>query len=431
MKQPRRSRIFYGWFVVLGCALTIGVSLGFFGNCAGVFTKPVCEGLGIKRGIFTLYPTFSTAFSTVAIVVYGKLFPKYGIRRFMIVGSLMTCLCYFGYSFATQAWHFYAIAAVYGCFSPVTMGVAVATLINNWFVGRKGLATGLAFTGSGIGATIMMPILSNVVETYGWRMGYRLVASCGAVVFFIATVLLIRDKPAALGLPPLGAAESGAGENPLPLQKTGVPYAQAVRSRPLWLFLSGYALLCIVSTGISPHVIAYLSDLGHPASMGSSVMSLAMAVLTGAVVILGAVFDRAGSVVSSVITGLCVVLSAVTLALSAASDDMAWVFALCFGFGYATLSVPFAYLVSENFGARDYSSIYSYCYVPANICRALGGSIAGFFFDRFGSYKQVWGLFIALSILSTLLMTAAAIEARRRGFRDLPDKETAPAQTTS
>lgn len=165
--------------------------------------------------------------------------------------------------------------------------------------------------------------------------------------------------------------------------------------------------------------------------MGSSVMSLAMAVLTGAVVILGAVFDRAGSVVSSVITGLCVVLSAVTLALSAASDDMAWVFALCFGFGYATLSVPFAYLVSENFGARDYSSIYSYCYVPANICRALGGSIAGFFFDRFGSYKQVWGLFIALSILSTLLMTAAAIEARRRGFRDLPDKETAPAQTTS
>ena len=418
-------RIFYGWFVVLGCALTIGVSLGFFSNCAGVFTKPVCESLGISRGVFTLYPTFSTLFSTVAIVVYGRLFPKHGVRPFMMLGCLACCLCYLGYSFATQAWHFYAVAALYGCFSPVTMGIAIATLISNWFVGRKGLATGLAFTGSGIGATVMMPVLSRVVDLQGWRAGYRLLAACGLVVFFVATVLLIRDKPSDLGLAPLGELTEKEAPNASLPPKKGVPYVQAVRSRALWLFLTGYALLCIVSTGISPHVIAYLSDLGWTASQSARVMSLAMAVLTAAVVVLGAVFDKTSSVLSSFLTGLCVLLSSVTLALSAAWHDAAWLFSLCFGFGYATLSVPFAYLVGENFGVRDYSAIYSYCYVPANISRALGGSIAGFFFDWFHSYRQVWGIFIVLSLFSTFLLVAAALDARSKGLRDWEPLEDA------
>lgn len=50
-------------------------------------------------------------------------------------------------------------------------GISVTTLVNNWFVDKRGLATGLAFAGSGVSAAIMTPVLTTVVTDYGWAHG--------------------------------------------------------------------------------------------------------------------------------------------------------------------------------------------------------------------------------------------------------------------
>ena len=203
----QKGKLFYGWIIVLCCTLLVAAATGIFVNCLGIFVKPVCEDLNFTRGAFTLYSTIGGFVGMFAVLVYGELYRRYPhhIRKFIALGTVVSCAVFYGYSLSTKLWHFYTLAAIYGTVSMTLAGISVTTLINNWFVDKKGLAMGLAYSGSGVTAAVMTPILSGVVSDFGWRWGYRLLAVCGFVLLFVSAFVLLREKPADMGLEPLGA----------------------------------------------------------------------------------------------------------------------------------------------------------------------------------------------------------------------------------
>ena len=129
-----RPKLFYGWIVVLGCALMMGTSIGLFVNCNGIFIKPVCEDLSFTRGAFTLYASIASFVGMFMQVVYGNLYQKYPMLPFSRVSIFVVCSCVLGYSFATKLWHFYALAVLYGLLSTPILTVTIASLVSNWFV---------------------------------------------------------------------------------------------------------------------------------------------------------------------------------------------------------------------------------------------------------------------------------------------------------
>ena len=44
--EKQENRLFYGWSVVLGCAVVCGCNIGVLSNTVGVFLKPVSMELG-------------------------------------------------------------------------------------------------------------------------------------------------------------------------------------------------------------------------------------------------------------------------------------------------------------------------------------------------------------------------------------------------
>lgn len=410
-----RPKLFYGWIVVLGCALMMGTSIGLFVNCNGIFIKPVCEDLGFTRGAFTLYASIASFVGMFMQVVYGNLYQKYPMLPFSRVSIFVVCSCVLGYSFATKLWHFYVIGALYGCFSTTTAGLGIATVINNWFLSRKALATGLAWAGCGVSAAIMTPIATRVVELYGWRMGYRLMAGTGLFLYLTAILFFIRESPAQRGLLPLGAEQSAEGLKTW--QPTGLTRAQTVKTPAYWAFTLGLTLVSFIGMGMTPHIIAYLTDIGYSSATASSVQAAVMWALVLAEVVLGAVFDRVGPVYTSLLTGLSLLLSVLLLLFAGSSPLMPWLFAFVYGFGYATLSVPIAYLVGENFGTREFSAVYSLCTMPSGIGGALGSPFSGMVFDTTGGYLTVWLIYLALSVVCTLALTFAAARCAREGYK--------------
>ena len=97
--KPRR---FYGWIVVLGCALMMGTSVGLFVNCNGVFVKPVCEDLGFSRGAFTLYSTIINFLGMLMQLYYGNLYRTRRILPIARVAAVVTCASMVGFSFASK-----------------------------------------------------------------------------------------------------------------------------------------------------------------------------------------------------------------------------------------------------------------------------------------------------------------------------------------
>ena len=418
-KAPKK--FFYGWIIVLCCTLLMAVGTGIFVNCVGIFVKPVCEDLGFERGTFTLYTTITSVLSMLAMLVFGELYRKNPrrIRLYIAIGGLTGCLVFFGYSLSSKLWHFYTLSAIYGCVATTLAGISVTTLVNNWFVDKRGLATGLAFAGSGVSAAIMTPVLTTVVTDYGWRMGYRTM-SLVSFIILIPAMLLIRLEPSDKGLLPYGVTPHPSEEDKqsIPvIEQTGLTRAQAVKTSSFYFQSIGIFCLSLAGMGISNHAISYFTDIGYSPLTASTAMSLVMTIMIGAKILLGAVFDKIGSVRSAILTGLCMIASTLSIRFAGAGAFMPYVFSVCFGFGYSTLTVPYSYLIGQNFGTREFSSIYSLICTLGSLGGGIAATLTGMLYDRLGSYYPVWTIYFVLSCLALTFLFLASKTAQDRGYQ--------------
>ena len=418
-KAPKK--FFYGWIIVLCCTLLMAVGTGIFVNCVGIFVKPVCEDLGFERGTFTLYTTITSVLSMLAMLVFGELYRKKPrrIRLYIAIGGLTGCLVFFGYSLSSKLWHFYTLSAIYGCVATTLAGISVTTLVNNWFVDKRGLATGLAFAGSGVSAAIMTPVLTTVVTDYGWRMGYRTM-SLVSFIILIPAMLLIRLEPSDKGLLPYGVTPHPSEEDKrsIPvIEQTGLTRAQAVKTSSFYFQSIGIFCLSQTGMGISNHAISYFTDIGYSPLTASTAMSLVMTIMIGAKILLGAVFDKIGSVRSAILTGLCMIASTLSIRFAGAGAFMPYVFSVCFGFGYSTLTVPYSYLIGQNFGTREFSSIYSLICTLGSLGGGIAATLTGMLYDRLGSYYPVWTIYFVLACLALTFLFLASKTAQDRGYQ--------------
>ena len=418
-KAPKK--FFYGWIIVLCCTLLMAVGTGIFVNCVGIFVKPVCEDLGFERGTFTLYTTITSVLSMLAMLVFGELYRKKPrrIRLYIAIGGLTGCLVFFGYSLSSKLWHFYTLSAIYGCVATTLAGISVTTLVNNWFVDKRGLATGLAFAGSGVSAAIMTPVLTTVVTDYGWRMGYRTM-SLVSFIILIPAMLLIRLEPSDKGLLPYGVTPHPSEEDKrsIPvIEQTGLTRAQAVKTSSFYFQSIGIFCLSLAGMGISNHAISYFTDIGYSPLTASTAMSLVMTIMIGAKILLGAVFDKIGSVRSAILTGLCMIASTLSIRFAGAGAFMPYVFSVCFGFGYSTLTVPYSYLIGQNFGTREFSSIYSLICTLGSLGGGIAATLTGMLYDRLGSYSPVWTIYFVLACLALTFLFLASKTAQDRGYQ--------------
>src|SRR4051812_49690728 len=94
-----------------------------------------------------------------------------------------------------QPWQLYgALGVVVGAGANLLSFTAQSLFLPNWFVRRRGLAIGIAFSGVGVGAIVLLPWLQAIIGRDGWR------AACwdmGLLVILVVgpLALLVRRRP--------------------------------------------------------------------------------------------------------------------------------------------------------------------------------------------------------------------------------------------
>ena len=107
----------------------------------------------------------------------ARLCYKFGPRLVIGVCGFLGGLGYILMSQLSAVWQMYLL---YGVLMSFSMGayISVLPIVARWFVRRRGLMTGIVFTGMGIGMMVVPPVVSQLIATYGWRFlpdyrGYR------------------------------------------------------------------------------------------------------------------------------------------------------------------------------------------------------------------------------------------------------------------
>jgi sugar phosphate permease len=221
----------FGWGVD-GVSLAVGISLLVFA-LMGPFSAALMERFGIRW----------VAGGALAALAAGS-----GLT--IVMGALWQLDLLWGI----------VVGAATGCLS----SPLVALVGERWFAARRGLVTGLLSAAYATGQLTFLPLLAYLAREVDWRAAVGAVAAVAALCapLFIA---LMREWPADVGLPPLGAGRVEPPRPPArnPFRATVEGLALGVRTPAFW-FLGGAFFICGATTVglVATHFVPAAHDHG-------------------------------------------------------------------------------------------------------------------------------------------------------------------------
>lgn len=403
----------YNWVIVFASAVLLAFGIGMFFSTNSVFVKPICDSLNFSRGEFTLYRTIITLVGGVTMPFYGRFIQKIGVKRIIVVCAVALSVIVFLYSFATSLLHFYLLAAINGLFFNGIGFMSIGVLVSTWFEGKRGLATGIAYAGSGLGGAIMVPLVGWIIEQSSWQWAYRFMGVLGLLVLLPVALFIIKNKPSDVGLQAVPQDEA-QGENisNQAVSSSGLTMKEAFRTTNFWLLAIGFFLINTFAGAANTHSAPYLSDIGYETGFVSTVISVFMLFLTVGKIILGLVYDRFGAFSGNTIVCVFALLFPV-FALLASNPVMPWAYALSVGIASCGVSVPVSILVMRYFGSRDFPAIFSFFSMVTALAPSISVPAMGAVYDSVGTYRPAWVFLLFSSVIITVCMTGAELIYRK------------------
>ena len=271
----------YAWVVVAITFLILLVS-------AGVRAVPAVLMLPLEQEFGWLRTTTSAALS-VNILLYGltgpfagSLMARVGVRRVVLVALALLAS---GVAIAPLVRESWQLVALWGLGIGIGTGlvavVLAATIVNRWFVARRGMVLGILTASGSTGQLVFLPMLARATERYGWRVAVLVVAAIVAALIPI-TAWLLRESPESMGIRAYGSPEttdsassaSAAAEGRESLGALAV-LRSAARTRNFWVLAISF-FVCGASTNglIGAHLIPAAHDHGIPEVRAASLLAL-------------------------------------------------------------------------------------------------------------------------------------------------------------
>jgi MFS family permease len=351
--------------MVWALAVTETVSYGVLYYSFAVFLVPMREELGGSTAQLSGALTLSLALSGLGAVVVGRWLDRWGARWVMAAGSVLGGASVVAWSQARDLVQLYLAFAGIGLASAAVLYEPAYAVINTWFRRDRARALLTLTVVAGFASTIFLPASQFLIDTVGWRSALLVLAGVVAACA-VPHALLLRRSPADLGLLPDGRADGADVPVPVetapetdvsPYRGAGGAYRQpAVR----WLTLAA-ALQMVANAAVAVFLVAYLLEVGAPASLAAAAAGgLGALSVTGRVVLtVLAARLGVGHVTAAMVAGQAVGVAMLFLLPQPAATV---VFVLLFGVGFGVLNIARPALLGH--------------YVPEPVFAAVSGQQA-------------------------------------------------------
>lgn len=401
--------LFYGWrMVAAACALRVlGAGLHSFGFT--VFFLPLSQDLNLNRTSTSLAFSLARAEGAIEGPIVGHLLHRYGPKPIMLAAVL---LMGFGYLLLSQVNSYVTFLIVYlGVVSLAHAGGfmhAPMVLINTWFIRHRARAITISSAAFGMGGVLVAPVLSVIVQTWGWRWG----AAVGGVLFLaigIPLSLTIRRSPESMGLLPDGDEPAKPvtgkdGQSQTVKAEVDVTVAEALRSFAFW----GSVLAAGIRNGsyhaISVHFIPLMVWKGLSQAEAALLLSVYAFLGMAATLILGWFADKANKPRLTAFI-LFAAAGAMFLPIFGSSLWSLCLFTILFAAVETTFPLGWA-VVGDLFGRKHYAKIRGYMVLFYTWGGVIGPVIAGAIFDRWATYEPLLWSLVGVFIVAGLFFAS-------------------------
>ena len=219
------KKIHYAWAICLACTLLMFCNIGLSSNVISVYLPFIeAEGISGSQGsaIITVRCVAAFVSSFFAVAYYKKL----SLRTGSVVAMLICAVSSLTYALAgNNVYVYYAASVLAGTAYSIGSVIPMSVLTENWFCEHKGLAVGIATTGSGICNLVFVPAITYMVVNSGLKLSY-MVQTVFTLVCAVLVFALVRDNPQSMGLKRLGEEKPDAEPATASPELDTVPYAE-------------------------------------------------------------------------------------------------------------------------------------------------------------------------------------------------------------
>ncbi len=412
----QRLPFYYGWVIIFVAFVTMAVAVSARTSFS-LLVPPLIDEFGWDRGLVAGAFSFGFLVSSVISPISGRVMDRQGPRVLILVGVAVVTV---GLMLARQIanpWHFYVLLGIaVGAGANLMSFTVHSQFLPNWFARKRAMAIGIAFSGVGVGAIVLLPWLQSIIAREGWR---EACFTMGIVVLCVLGPLnlLVWRRPEDIGLLPDGdkvaaaAAKRNAG-NVVDAQWASTQWtlSSAARTARFWWIVIGFFSALFAWYAVQVHQTKYLVEIGFTPSLAAWSLGIVSVVAIPGQIGLGWLSDRIGRewIWAAGSFGFVICYAALIAMEHEPSAALLYLMVFAQGFlGYALTSVM-GPIVVEIFEGKHFASIFGMINVASIAGGAAGPWVAGVIHDATGSYRLAFIMALGFSLVSAIAIFLAS-----------------------
>ena len=395
-------KLHYAWIIAVTGMLVVFGAVGLARFAFGIILPAMARDLGLGYGQQGILGTsyFLGYLAVLAVMsVFPRLVPKFGARRLCTAGLLLVAVCLAAIS---QNRDYLILCLLYGLtgFGSGGAFVPAVSLAAQWFnPSYRGRGAGFIISGAGIGIVVsgfLVPQLQPAFGLADWQLVWLIFAIVVACLGLLAG-LLLRDRPADLGLQPLGTTivatandqnESGTLQDHWPI----LAY--------LGLIYAIYAATCLTYTTFI--VTVMVQDFNVTETSAGVLWAWVgfFSIFSGA--LFGFISDHLGRRLGMIVA-LAVQLFAFVLIAFDSGDFGLYLSVLLFGISAWSLVSITAAAAGDYFGTNGAAAGFAVLTLTFAIGQSLGPAGAGLLSEITGDFAASFAVATGLNLLTITL----------------------------
>ncbi len=403
--------IYYGWVIVVLSAMTFFLSSPGQTYSISVFIKVYIEEFGYSSTLISSAYSIATLTSGILLVFMGKAIDKYGIRRMLVIVTIMLGFTTFFNSIVSNIYMIFFGFVLLRYFGQGSMTLIPNTLVPQWFEKRRAFAISLASIG-GLIAMLFVPSFNLwMISTIGWENAWRVWGIVLIVGFVPIVIMFTSDKPEDIGI---------TIENDLPTSRENIESVldaidrssfslnEAVKVKEFWIVGMISMIPAMFSTGIAFHFFTLMSLRNIDSETAALILGLMALPAFIMPFVSKLVVDKYPIKYILLTTLSMTILSMTFLIFGVINMTTAVIFILFYGLAVAIQILTTNVVWPNYFGRKHLGSIRGAATVFMVIGSALGPLPFGISYDKTGSYSSaITGMiiFTSIALLLSLLIS--------------------------
>ncbi len=398
-KAPIKTKIFYGWVIVLISGLAVYFSGPGQTYTVSVYIDSYINKFGWSRTTVSSMYSMGTFAAGMLMGFVGKMYDKYGHRKV----SIVVAACFGGALFfmstvnsvTTLLIGFFLIRFL----GQGSMGMIGGTLVPQWFIRRKGRAMSIVSVFGAMSMATFPAINIWLIGRFGWQNGWRFWM---LVLWFVVIPLFyifIRNKPEGIGLFPDNISGLDVDDNGVSiLEEESWTLGEALKNKEFYFVNYITVIPSAIITACVFHQISILGLSGLSPESAALISTVTSMISLPIVLLAGGLADKyplhklmaISQVFLMAMVGVLYLANSMTLVL---------IYGAIMGIQQGLQAIVRGVVWPEYYGRKNLSTIRGVNMMAGVIGSALGPLPFGYAFDIFGGYNEI----LLISLMFPLL----------------------------